>query len=684
MSRQSSRNPTERLLTQLELYCARGDIRPLAEELTQHMSPYVLTRFRERKMIFRVPGHARQAVALAMQGAAKSLEPADRLQFEKYLLFATLTNAARSKLFGELRAQLRLFPSCSTGDLLDVGNEVFETFAERLTRASRAVAKNDAVASGERQLHDLNGQLVDLAHGIARAVNEFARTSHFERAHRPLQRRERSRAVESMRRALVIAAQLNSIEWILDSVTFGDFTVVEAVATPKPRIRLDFADPRTALMRRLATRRSFILKFAGQREARYVRELLRALQTPIFADALEYYSSSEGVLLTESEFESAKTMVSKSLVFIDAEDDLLLAAGQMDLKIQAYYTAAMALHCFAMVGSVVKASQSGSKRVIGASAIPIELIATRFDDGADGAVLARAIDQLTVDLPVRRHEQIFAAGFVREDENSVRPFLGGDNGMWNVAVREALLQGGALGKSVGAVWEGFTKVSFKGTDWQVVGEGIKLRENGRTLTDVDLMLVREDLLLLVQIKGLIGLANTTYDHWKNRQVIQAGCAQARLAADFFAKNPHSLLSICGRRIFERIRVLQPVVLTNIGTLDGFSYLDVPVIGEATRKAICRGSKVDFYKSASHELVHTHVFVDQSALNTAEILHLLREPIELLIAAEKPETVHRYDQLGSVSFYMPEFAERDDGFQWPEMDAVTRGGQKTVDSIVPTQ
>lgn len=682
MSRQSSKNSIERLLEQLEIHCSRGDIRPIGEELAKHMSPYVLTRFRERKMILRAPGHARHAISLAMQHAAKNLESADRLQFEKYLLFATVSNAARSELLGKLRTQLRLFPSCSTGDLLDLGNEVFEAFAEKFTRASRAGAKNGAVAAGERRLHDLNGHLVDLAHGIARAVNEFARTSRFERAHRPLQRRERSRAVESMRRVLGTAAQLNSIEWILDSVTFGDFTVIEAVAKPKPMFRLDFADPRTALMRRLATRRSFILKFAGQREDRYVRDLLGALQTPLLADALEYYCSSERVLLTESELETAKTMASKSLVFIDAEDDLLLAAGQMDLKIQAYYTAGMALHCFAMAGSVVKTSQSGSERVIGTSSIPIDLITTRFDDGAEGAVLAEAISRLTVDLPVRRHEQIFAAGFVREGENSVRPFLGGDNGMWNVAVREALLQGGALGKSVGAVWENFSKISFKGTDWQVVGDGIKLRENGKTLTDVDLMLVREDLLLLVQIKGLIGLANTTYDHWKNRQVIQAGCAQARLAADFFAKNPNSLLSICGRRIFERIGVMQPVVLTNIGTLDGFSHLDVPVIGEATRKAICRGSKVDFYKSAPLELVHTHVFVDQGALNTAEILRLLREPIELLIAAEKPETVYRYDQLGSVSFYMPEFAQRDSGFQLSEMEVVAREGQNTVDSIVP--
>lgn len=684
MSRQSSKGSTERMLAQLEHHCSRGDIRPLADDLILHMSPYVLTRFRERKMIFRAPGHSRQAVSLGMQQAAKHLGVEVGLQLDRYLLFAVVTDAARSELLAKLRSQLRLFPICSTGDLLDVANETFEVFAERMQKAASGSSKGAGVAAGERQLHDLNGHLVDLAQGIARTVNEFARCSQFDPRQRRLQRRERSRAVEAMRRVLLTAGNLNSLEWILDSVTFGDFTVAEGVREPKPAFRLDFADPRAALMRRLATRRSFILKHAGQREDRFVRDMLHSLQEPLLEEALRYYCSIEGIRLAESEADATRKMASRSLVFIDAEDDLLLVAGRMDLRIQAFYTAGMALRCFAMAGSAVQSAKSQSKRVLGVSSIPTDLITARFDDGADGAMLTEAIDRLSVDLPTRRHEKILAAAFVRDGINSVRPFLGGESGMWNVVVREALLQGGALGKSVGAVWEDFTKKSFEDTDWKVVGQGVKLRESGKTLTDMDLMLVREDLLLLVQIKALIGSANTTYDHWKNRQVIEAGCEQARLADDFFARNPLTLVSICGRRLSEAIRVIQPVVLTNIGHLDGYSHLDVPVIGEATRKAICKGSKVDYYRSASLELVHSHTFVDQSALTTAEILRLLREPIELLISAEKPETVYRYDKLGSVAFAMPEFAAKEGEFQPPEMDALTKGGKKAVEPTTSTE
>lgn len=675
MSRQGSKSSTERLLAQLEHHCSQGNLRPLVHELENQMSLEVLTRFRERKMILRVPSRARQTVCLAMQQAANQLGAEHRRQFDRYLMFAVTTDAARSQVLAKLRTQLRLFPSCSTGDLLDVADEVFEAFAVRTQRAIYGRLKNPGVAEGERQLHDLNGHLVDLAQGIARTVNEFARSGLLNPSKRQLQRRERSRALEAMQRVVLTAANLNSLDWIFDSVTFGDFTVADGIAGPKAEFRLDFADPRVALMRRLATRRSFILKHAGQRAARWVREKLNALQEPLVEEALQYYSSVERVRLSEDDVQKAREMARKSLVFIDAEDDLMLAAGRMGLRIQSFYTVGMALRCFAMASSIVKSVTSESKRMLGASAIPTDLITAGFDDGAGGALLKEAVARLSVELPVRRHEQILASAFVRDGVDFVRPFLGGESGMWNVVVREALLQGGALGKSVGAVWEDFTKISFDGTDWKVVGHGVKLRENGTTLTDVDLMLVREDLLLLVQIKALIGSANTTYDHWKNRQVIEAGCAQARVAADFFARRADSLISICGRRVAQAIRVIQPVVLTNIGHLDGYSHRDVPVIGEATRKAICKGSKVDYYKSNPRELVHSHVFVDQDALNTTEILRLLREPIELLIAAEKPETVHRRDELGSVVFHMPEFATREGGFQPPDLNSGPHDGVK---------
>ena len=132
----------------------------------------------------------------------------------------------------------------------------------------------------------------------------------------------------------------------------------------------------------------------------------------------------------------------------------------------------------------------------------------------------------------------------------------------------------------------------------------------------------------------------------------------------------SLAELIVIRIAEGIRIIQPVVLTNIAYFQGWSHLNVPVISESIRKAICQGSKVDYFNSSTGEVVHTEVFVGPDELSTDEILRLVREPIELKIAAEKPETTFRFDQFGSISFYLPEFAMNPDSFE-PQIETTIK-------------
>jgi len=574
-------------------------------------------------------------------------------------------DAERIQILNSLRVQLLTIPRCCIADLIDISSEFFEWGVSRLEREQASSNFRPTIADSERRLHDLNGRLNDLANAIARAINEFSRTDLLEHGHRNLKRRERRRSLKILRRVVFTAAQLNSLEWILDSVTFGDFTVIESTDEITPTFRLDFGDARLQLLRRLGVRRELILKYAGRREKRYVREMLLKIQDDILEDVLNYYCVSEQMEdLAQEVISRAINLARESLILIDAEDDLLIGAGKFDQKIQASYIAGMALGCFAVTGSMVKTAKFPSDRKRIPAAIPLRKIFTMFNNEA---LMKEAVERLTLNLPVRSHSLLMKTPYVRDGREMAWPFLGGNFGMWNISVREALIQGGALGKDVGSMWEDFFESNFDKTDWQVIGRGVKLKRHGKILTDIDLMLVIGDLLLVVQIKALIGSGDTSYDHWKNRQVIEAGCRQARIVADYLSEDRSKLVSICGRRRAESIRIIQPVVLTNVAQLQGWNHLNVPVISESTRKAICRGSKVDYFNSSTGELVHTKVFVGPDELSTNEILRLIREPIELKIAAEKPEVVYRFDQFGSVSFYLPEFAMNPDAFE-PQIEA----------------
>ncbi|MGE6447948.1 hypothetical protein [Pseudoalteromonas tetraodonis] len=659
-------NKVERFLSKLDSHCVAGDIRPLATTISHFMGPYLLKRFRERKLIYRVPVNYRNDVANCFLSYAEQLGKSEYNSFANYISFSITADLARRQLLSVLHEKIRRIGSCRESEILGLAFVIYESETNRLKKYTTSAALSEGVAHDERRLHDLNGQMVDLSNALARILNETGRLELINENKSLYKRRERKRALSTMRDALTAAGQLNALEWIFDEVSFGHFVVAERGGNGST-FKLDYMDAKVALMRRLATRRSFILKLMNARPDRYVRSVLSQYKEVLLNYALDYYCLVANISeLNSEDIQEAQDRIQRSLTIIDAEDDLLFHACKGDYRVQAYYISGLILTCFAIAGEVIRESKRRTGVVIPIMDIPLSIITEGISFGAADPYIAEGLAALCVTLPLRSHSQLNALPFMRDKNDVIRPFLHGYSGMWNTMVRNALIQGGAVGKAVGSTWEEFTEFSFSGSAWQTVGKGIKLKRGGKIVTDVDLLLLREDLLLVIQIKSLIGTADTAHDHWKNRQIAEVGCMQARKSADFLMENPDSLLSICGKKASEKIRIIQPVVFTNIYHMEGFSLFDVPVIGGATRKAICRGSKVDYYSSDGKK-IHTHTFVAEEQLDTKEILRLLKEPVELLVACDQPETIYRKDRLGCLELSLPEFADVADPFQPVELE-----------------
>lgn len=585
------RKAADRWLTKVQVSLEAGDLAAVAEKLATGVNSYLLTRFRERKLILRVPIEVRTAAAEIFRAAAECLDLAERHAFDGYLRFSLTVDAARGRALERVHSQLLQMPRCSKADLLAVGEMVFDWYAAKVVKGVDVYSVGASVAERERRLHNLNGALNDVAFAVARAINESSRIAMIETEKR-LSREERRHAVQVLRNVVKSAGEVNSFEWFFDSVSYGDLVIEAHTESPLPSFRLQFADARRNLLRQLAIRRTLVLLSAHRRERRYVREKLEETQQAVLSQAFDHYLSQAGLpKLADGDMARALEAAARSLALVDAEDDLLFAASRSDPKVAVHYVVAMSMRWYTVAACAVRGvTRRDARRMLASPAIPLAEIAAHIDDGAAGSWIALALANLTSELPARSHFVLMNKPFVRDGLHVVRPLLGGDIGTWNVAIREALIQGGALGKDVGATWEDFYAGTFADSEWKVVGRGVKLKRGSQILTDVDLLLVREDLLLVVQIKALIGSGNTVYEHWKNRQVIESGCSQGRIAAEFLDSNLFALVSICGKRLAAQIKHVQPVVLTNVNHFDGWTFGDVPVIGEATRKAICRGGK----------------------------------------------------------------------------------------------
>lgn len=667
-----SSKATDRLLSRLKSLLEAGDMTEVGVLLSGSLGPDFFTRMREQKLLLRAPADHRAAFAEILRSASQALGPVERATFGNYLTFALEVQGKRERCIEQLHAGFRAMSRCSLVDLLVVSEEVLEWFIDKQLGLVEANPAGLSVNEYERRVHDRNGAALDIAMAVARAVNEYGRVALGPPDGRQT-RAQRRKTAHLMRQATALAGQANSLEFFFDSVTYGEFAVEMVDGCQEPTFRLHYIDARRNLLKSLAIRRTLARKNAQHANARFVREELKKLEEPLLKQAVVDYifragTSKRAVVDLDKALRASRLQ----LLGVEAEDDLLLAASRMDKRTLAYYVVGMALRWYALAAAVVRDAPQVRARSLSAATISLDDIASRIQ-GLDAEHMSEAFDSLTSDFPARSHVALMDLPFIKDGAGVVRPFLNTGTTSWTCAVRKALIQGGAIGKSVGAVWEDFSARSFENTDWKVVGQAIKLRERGETLTDVDLLLLRQDLLLVMQIKGLIGANNTPYDHWRNREAVRVGCAQARLAARFLEVNRQTLVAVCGKHLAANIRHIQPVVLTNIDELDGWRVDGVPVIGEVTRKAICRGARVDYQRG--EEVVHTHHFVRPEDLNTTTILQLFDETVEMRVAMEGTQTTHSSHRIGGLTLQMPEFVAKPDAHQMPRFEALAKQGRR---------
>ncbi|MFJ3111681.1 NERD domain-containing protein [Pseudomonas putida] len=622
-----------------------GNLSAATELLSSGLTPLQVTKIREQKIILAAPPTAQASVVEILRAASKKLDTNDIKKLNNYLDFFLAFVSEQRKAINLAREKIKRIPKMSKAELLLIGEETFEWHSLKITTGANLFSANISVAEREHQLHEINGTLVDLAYAVTRSINECSRLI-LTATKKRLSNKQHHRALKIFRNMIKEMSEINSLEWFFDSVSYGSFDVIEHQKLPSKKFCLEFTDPRLSLTQRLSIRRTLSHKQNMQPAERFIRLKLKESQHHILKHAFEYYTHSSSHTPNLSHLE---TEINSTLAHIDAEDDLLLLASNTDAKVSAYYIAAFNLQCYAKVAKITDPRNS--------TPIPFEEISKTVVGSEGRALITSALESLTIDLPARSHFSILNKPFIREAPNSAYPFLGGDFGTWTAAVRETLTKGGPLGKEFGKMWELFYEHCFKASNWKIIGKGINIRKNGKTLTEIDLLIVKDNLLLVIEIKSLSSSGNTAYEHWKNKQTIQLGCSQAYLAAEHIKANKDTLLSLCGKRIANHISHIQPVVLTTADHFEGWSFNGVPVIGEVTRKAICTGAKVDYYTSKESEPVHTHYFTKPEDLGTEKILHILKGSIELEASALTEDIQYTSIKVGDIVFVTPEFAKR---------------------------
>lgn len=661
------RREISRTIKRLRAALDVGDVQRFADDLQKTASADVLTAVREQKLLLKPHTADRSAVTAALTATAETvLCRAEADHYLAYLEFMAVWECAYRGTVERQSVVLSGMPRMAIGQLLGIFEKALNRFLQDLP--SRPPTESQSVAEYERLLHHLNGLGNDTFYAAVRALNEASRVM-LDPIEQRLSPSERDRALRRFIKATQIAAELNGLEWVLDWVTYGDLVVSEVESASAPQVRLDYADARRSLLRELAIRRNLVLNLNRARAPRYVREMLNASEAPVLERAVEHYAELAGIDPAGVDMERLFDQSAATLVLVEAEDDLLALAGASagDPQPATYYLSAMCLRWYELGAAAVRRIlPPGSRRLLAAPTIPVSSIEAVIARGG-GVHVAETIENLSSVLPARTHYDLVRRPFLRLPGGETRSLPVGGCTLWNTTVREALISGGAIGDAYGRMWEMFYARSFEESEWLVVGRNLTLRSAGQTTTDVDLLLKRDDLLLVVQVKAMIGSGVTCYDHWRNRQTIEWGCRQAAVAAEFIRAQPGWLASVAGSQAAGEVRHIQPLVLTTVDMFDGWHFEGVPVIGEVGRKAITQGAKVA-YTDSSGCVVSTRWITTPEDPSTERILWSLNNPVELLIAPEGLNVRHRPITVSGLTILLPQFDLREDVESFPAIIA----------------
>lgn len=659
---------SRRQLNELKKTLQQGITSVALGVLNENPDAHILKTFREQKLLLLVHDPVeQQKLAMAYTEAAKrTLTQADANRAERFASFTVVLTKRFHEMSLQVNEHIQAIRSLSPIGLLEIANDVTQEYFAQARQSLfqyweelQAKADRNEITIQERSdltewsLHQTHGATNDIGFAVARALNTTI-TYADAKKRRTSGERVRSAARDEFVDLVHLAGDWNSLEYAADMVSYGEWFVEDLRQGTPLEIVFTFLDTTLAHARVIGLRRFVTRSQFGRERPRILSKLLEDFALSTILAGIEFYRGRSPVSLSQLDLYDMRPQVRRWLDLLDVEDELLLAVAEQDRSILAYYLAAIALRCCVEAAEfVIQHAAKKYRKGLTCPRVPVDKIVELISDVGVPRDLARvAVEAQLLELPVLRHFEIVSRPFIRLSTELVvalKPFSPGN---WPTAVRTALVKGGHLAHSYGEIWEAFVVDTLQGFGWTIVGRGIKVRREHQILTDIDILGLKQGLLLVIQFKAVAGGGVNMYEHWKTRGVIVKGAEQASIAAGEIRNNPHLLASLLSsKRITQAVEHIQPVVITTSPLFTGWSYKGVPIISGGYFVSLLRGAKVDF-KRQNHSIASTQHFVAGDEPTPEEFLQLLKNPFDWQIGGESNNVEHQWVDLGDIRMAFP--------------------------------
>lgn len=508
-------------VARLKTEVSQGNTAGLSDFLRAVTSSEALTVFREQKVLLKIARAAdyTEVGHLYRQAADRLCGSAQRVQEEiNYLEYLNIVREASAALTAGTDEALRRMPPCTPDELVELAHtflvgyvkQTYTAFTD-LIQGTKELGQGHqpatTSAAHETLFHEMNGKLNDGAWAVTRALN--ACVAKIPTARRSGRRKGPPKlAYQPFRNLVALASQQEAIEYAVDMVSFGEWSVDAVARSPVPTVTFGLIDPVLLRARMVGIKRSVVWQSLDRpRVDRFLREVLRPA-IPAFTSVFAPATLANGSL------ESLHQEMDRLLDMLDTEDDLLVAAADGHADLRSEYMAAVDVRWYARLARHVQNRADGSSFLqADFPEVPTYRLARFFGRSeADVRTVYPAIRRQARTLPVRHRRELLRNPLFAMPDDTLRLLPTFDASVWPAAVRAAQLNKREVGNRYGGVWERFIADGFQQAGWTVIGRGIKLRDAGRTPTDIDLLVAKHDLALACQIKAMAGAGEDGYSH----------------------------------------------------------------------------------------------------------------------------------------------------------------------------
>lgn len=457
---------------------------------------------------------------------------------------------------------------------------------------------------------------------------------------------------EIIEKLVSLSSCLEAITYRVDQVSYDELTVSN-VDFENKTITLDFGDIDLQIARRVGIRRR-IANFQKERQSfRFFIERYKDIAIDTIIHCKNFYQSV-GYTFIKSDEQLKKQILNVLSQYFNYEDEILSSSYGSDSEIDAVYLVAIEVICQIIVLGNIKISDDPldlGELIFGVNfksyeeylsqIIDLQYIKKSFPLFYSENP-TKLIDLKTKPLFVTRNGQMIGSLMLAEHWVSTR----------SVNLRRQIIKGDYLGKKYGEILEEYLEQIFDVYQWNILGRQIKIKKNGMLLTDVDLVVERVGLILLIQIKG-ISESRTPYEYWKSKIKIQEGVVQAKLAGEHLNIESQILKGLLDKKdiSLKKIIIIQPIVITPDSTFNGWNINNIPILSLDYILSILQGGKSEIITNKQKKL-ETKYYLSQGP-TADEIISLLKKPYYQIIESTNITTSHKDSYLTGIKFEVPE-------------------------------